>query len=205
MAVALHYPAKLFLIATRHLKGAWRIIKKKQPKFAAAVIGKVAAAVLPVLSFAIVLVAGLIGLRDALEPWFVRWVFIVALGALVGAVVRWTQRRWVAHRRPRSLVDRAIRIRERIPGLRVITFGHTHTSEMRTIGGDCWYINSGTWVPVIDLEVNRVEDTSTFCVLRILHGGRTLHREPLLRWQNNRQALEPMIFFDEENATVRRE
>jgi predicted phosphodiesterase len=95
------------------------------------------------------------------------------------------------------LLPFAKQIQQKNPSLKLITFGHTHTSEMKVVAGDCWYLNSGAWIPNIEINTNKIQDTNTFCVLRLLNINGVLKREPLLRWNDARDELERMIFVKE--------
>ncbi len=67
------------------------------------------------------------------------------------------------------------------PRCRFVTFGHTHDPEQFR-EGDRWYHNTGTWIPIIDVDSAEIREDKTYTFLRYSRGadGRfaetTLHR-----------------------------
>ena len=153
---------------------------------------------LPLLVFVVLLVFLYFKLQNAMTDNAGRWALNI-VGSLLGALaVRWLQRILVGTGSAPSLVTDANAIVQQNPGFTVVSFGHTHASEMSMCpGGTCWYVNTGTWIPILEINSNRVQDTNTFCVLRLRNQNGTLHREPLLRWNDNRTELERLICFVE--------
>ena len=195
-AVAEHYPSKLLTIVFHHLKGAWRIIQKQQYWYAAKIVGKIVSIALPLLAFIVVGVLVYHWLQDAMTSATVKSVVSAVISFLASLVVKFAKQLLFSGDGATSLLANAKDVCRRQPALKLITFGHTHVSEMELAGDDCWYINSGTWIPAIELETNQVQDTNTFCVLRLMNERGRLRREPLLRWDDERGALMPMIVFE---------
>jgi len=194
-AVALHYPGKLLRIAGYHLVGAWKIVRKYHVAYAAKIVGNIIKVGLPFLVFLGLAMVLYVGLKRSIVDDLGRWL-VNAVGSLVGAfTVRWIQQHLFGSGETESLLRNAQEVYRSVPSVRLITFGHTHASEMSLIGGDCWYVNSGTWIPTIELETHAVQDTNTFCVLRLSNDNGMFQREPLLRWDDGLQSLEPMIFL----------
>lgn len=194
-AVATHYPKKILKIVFYHLIGAWKIVRKNHVAYAAKIIGKILSVGLPVLVFAGLAAVLYFKLKNAITNDTVLWL-LNTVGSLGGAViVRWVQSRLSGVDKSVSLLSCAKTIYQKHAALKLITFGHTHTSEMNLAASDCWYINSGTWIPTIEINTYKVRDTNTFCVLRVLNKNGTLRREPLLRWNDDARDLEPTIFF----------
>jgi hypothetical protein len=52
---------------------------------------------------------------------------------------------------PDFLKTWALPILQQNPQYRCVTMGHTHNPEQFLVGG-AWYINSSTWIPVIETE-----------------------------------------------------
>ena len=194
-AVALQYPSKLLKIIFHHLVGAWKIVRKNHVKYAARIVGKIFSVGLPVIVFGVLLVLLYLKLRDLATSDTIKWI-VNTVGSLAGAfAVRWIQNQLMGVDSSSSLLEFAETVHRRNSALKLVTFGHTHVSEMHLVGGDCWYINSGTWIPTIEIGSNKVRDTNTFCVLRIVNNNGILQREPLLRWDDERGGLEELVFF----------
>ncbi len=194
-AVALHYPKKIFKIVFYHFIGAWKIVRKNHVAYAAKIIGKIFGVGLPVLVFAALAGFLYFKLQTLIASDVVRWIINTAISLLGAAAVRWVQSRLAGADQSVSLLSCAKSIYQKHPALKLITFGHTHTSEMNLAGPDCWYLNSGTWIPTIEIDTYKVRDTNTFCVLRVLNKNGSLQREPLLRWNDDSRDLEQTIFF----------
>ena len=194
-AVAVHSPAKALKIVGHHLVGAWRLVTKYHVGYATRIMMNILTIGLPVVVFGILAVVLYIHLQQSITDSLGAWLLNGA-GSLAGAFfVRWVQKRLFVSDKTPSLLDRAKEVLRTNPSLKMITFGHTHASEMSFAGKDCWYVNSGTWIPTIDLETHEIQDTNTFCVLRLINEGGVLRREPLLRWNDSLPGLEPMVFF----------
>ncbi len=195
-AVALHYPRKFLKIVFRHLVGAWRIVRKRHFLFAAKIIGKIFSVGLPLLVFVALAAVLYFKLQNAIADDVGRWV-LNAVASLLGALaVRWVQSKFAGADSSKSLLSHAKEVYRKNSSLKLITFGHTHTSEMSLVSDDCWYCNSGTWIPNIEINTSKVQDTNTFCVLHVINNNGALQREPLQRWNDERGELERVILFE---------
>jgi UDP-2,3-diacylglucosamine pyrophosphatase LpxH len=195
-AVALHFPKKILSIVFYHLVGAWKLVRKYHVKFAAKIIGSLVLVGLPAIVFLAVGIVLYIKLQQDLPDQSMLKGLLSTVGASVLAfVVRVATKSILGGGEAHSFADQAKKIHASKPSLKLITMGHTHESEMSLVGEDCWYINSGTWIPSIKIDTNEVEDTNTFCVLRLRNESGELKREPLTRWNDAVGELEQMIVF----------
>ncbi len=194
-AVASHYPKKILKIVFYHLIGAWKIVRKSHVAYAAKIIGKIFSVGLPVLVFAGLAVFLFFKLKNIITSDIVLWLLNTVVSLAGALAVRWVQSRLAGVDKSISLLPCAKSIYGKYPTLKLITFGHTHTSEMSLVADNCWYINSGTWIPTIEINTYKVRDTNTFCVLRVLNKNGSLQPEPLLRWNDEVRELEQTIFF----------
>ncbi len=55
-----------------------------------------------------------------------------------------------------TLDHHAARILKASPNLRAVFMGHTHVPKLRGLGRDGVYINTGTWIPMVDLNLGRL-------------------------------------------------
>jgi UDP-2,3-diacylglucosamine pyrophosphatase LpxH len=196
-AVAIHAPSKLCRIIFTHVVGAWKIVRKDHYGFAARIVGKIFGLGLPVLVFAGLLGFLYINLSSTLPDGVVKWLLNVVASLLGALAVRWVQNTLMGAGSSPSLAADAEQLCRQNPDVKCVTLGHTHFSEMRECGaGNAWYINTGTWIPILEVKSNRVEDTNTFCVLRVRNDNGRLQREPLLKWNDTLGELEHLIMFD---------
>jgi UDP-2,3-diacylglucosamine pyrophosphatase LpxH len=200
-AVAMRHPRRILTIVFRHFIGACKIIRKAHPRFAGKIFWKVLSLSLPIIVGGILLAGGFYYLLQSAveEPAAIAGLTLVA-SFLSGVIVRGIQNKITGIDEPSSLLSDAQRIFKKNHSLKLITFGHTHASEMSPVADDCWYVNSGTWIPHVDVQLDEVQDKDTFCVLRILNDNGTLRREPLLRWDDQRDELERMIVMEKPAA-----
>jgi len=93
---------------------------------------------------------------------------------------------------PDYLRQWALPIVRKNPGYQCVTMGHTHNPEQYDVGGR-WYINSSTWIPVIEADSSAVREDRTYAVVlfeRLEKGQLTIN--PLLRWNDDAGRLEPL-------------
>jgi hypothetical protein len=198
-AIAFHYPKKMLGIVFQHLRGAWRMVQKWHVGYAMRMMGQLVGIGIPVIVFAIVAVLLYTRFENTMADGPLKWV-VSALASLVSAVaVGWLQTKFGGVDASWSLLNNARELLEKRPGLKLITFGHTHTSEMSRAGADCWYVNSGTWIPQIDVNSSSVQDTNAFSVLRLVRKNGGFERHALVRWNDTLREFEPMIFFRKED------
>jgi hypothetical protein len=196
-AIAWRYPKKILSIIFRHLRGAWRMVQKWHVAYAMRMIGQLLAIGIPLFVFIVVAVILYFKLENTMEDGAGKWV-VSTLGSLVSAAaIGWVQTKIAGTDSTWSLLKHARELAEKQPELKLITFGHTHGSEMKMAGEDCWYVNSGTWIPQMDMSSSKVQDTDAFCVLCLVHKEKGFERHALRRWNDALRQLEPMIFFRE--------
>lgn len=96
---------------------------------------------------------------------------------------------------PGSLASKAEKIKTAIPNLKVITFGHTHTAEQMT-AKNVHYFNTGTWMPVFELDAADVQFDQTYSFLHLsFDASGNIKSEPLLRWNDSAGRVEPLTLI----------
>lgn len=98
---------------------------------------------------------------------------------------------------PGSLVHQAEIVKRAHPKLKVITFGHTHTAEQTRVG-DATYFNTGTWMPVFELDAADVQLGQSYSFLHVTFDkpGNVI-TEPLQRWNDDAGRPEPLVLIQQ--------
>jgi predicted phosphodiesterase len=196
-AIAFHYPGKMLAIMFRHLRGAWRMVRKWHLWYATRMVGQLLGVGIPVFVFVAMAVILYSRLESTTPDGPLKWV-VSSLASLISAIaVGWVQMRVSGGGASSSLLKNARDLLAKRTELKLITFGHTHGVEMSMAGADCWYVNSGTWIPQIDTSTSKVQDTDAFCVLRLTRKIGGFERHALVRWNDTVRELEPLIIFSE--------
>ena len=96
----------------------------------------------------------------------------------------------------KDLVSPAIRkITQKHPGLTHVILGHFHSPDQRKYS-NCFYYNSGTWTPVINLS-EKLGASICFCLILIDKKKDGGLQEPLLRqWNNCSERLEKIVLIE---------
>jgi len=95
-----------------------------------------------------------------------------------------------------DLVQPAKGILQNNPGHRLVTMGHTHTPEAYDENGR-WYVNTGTWIPVVESSSAALREDKTYTLLRLtLDGSGELIVNPLERWNDDACRLEPLVIVE---------
>jgi UDP-2,3-diacylglucosamine pyrophosphatase LpxH len=82
------------------------------------------------------------------------------------------------------------------PECRLITMGHTHNPEQKQEGGR-WYINSGSWIPVIEASSATLREDKTYALIYLERGSKgDLIVHPLQRWNDDAGRIEPLVIVD---------
>ena len=80
----------------------------------------------------------------------------------------------------------------RNPDYRIVTMGHTHTPDQFEVDGR-WFLNSGTWVPVVEASSASLRYSRTFCFIRLTRNesGR-LQPDQVYNWDDAAGRPEPL-------------
>jgi UDP-2,3-diacylglucosamine pyrophosphatase LpxH len=116
---------------------------------------------------------------------------VLFLGYLLSRLVAWFQ---LAE--PDDLVGPAERKLNEHPECSLVTFGHTHNPE-QIRDGDRWYINSGTWIPIIESSSATLREDKTYSLILLERGpsGRFIIR-PLQRWNDDAGRIEDLVLVE---------
>jgi len=97
---------------------------------------------------------------------------------------------------PDDLAEPAEKKMTDYPGCTLVTFGHTHNPEQRRIG-DRWYINSGTWIPIIESSSGALRADKTYALMYLEReeDGRLAVR-PLQRWNDDAGRIEELVIVE---------
>ncbi len=93
-----------------------------------------------------------------------------------------------------GLDGHARRLFKRQAGLRVVSMGHVHTETCRSFGSDRLYINTGCWVPMINLDIQNLGQNSSPHYMLVRYGDRGDPRASLMRWNGPRPVAEEVGF-----------
>lgn len=116
---------------------------------------------------------------------------VLFIGYLLSRVVAYFQ---LAE--PDDLLEPAEQKLNEHPGCSLVTFGHTHNPEQRRIG-DRWYINSGTWIPIIESSSGTLRTDRTYALIYLERGpGGRLTVRPLQRWNDDAGRIEDLVIVE---------
>ena len=97
---------------------------------------------------------------------------------------------------PDNLYDNAKNVFAANPNLQLVTFGHTHDPQQENDSGK-WYFNTGTWMPVYELDAADVRLHKTFTFLHItIDKNGNVNPTELKRWNDDAMRNEPMTLMD---------
>jgi UDP-2,3-diacylglucosamine pyrophosphatase LpxH len=78
----------------------------------------------------------------------------------------------------------------------IVSFGHTHDPEQKKSGAKGYY-NTGTWVPVYELDAANVRIDKTFTFLQLFkNGSGNIQTNGLMRWNDDAGRYEAMELRD---------
>jgi hypothetical protein len=98
---------------------------------------------------------------------------------------------------PGDLMNPAKKKMTEYPSCRLITMGHTHNPEEFSENAR-WYINSSTWIPIIESSSGSLRDDKTYALIyleRDQAGGFLV--KPLQRWNDDAGRIEPMVIVED--------
>jgi UDP-2,3-diacylglucosamine pyrophosphatase LpxH len=88
-------------------------------------------------------------------------------------------------------------ILEQYPGLRVVSFGHTHNPEKLTNENESSYYNTGTWIPVFEASAADLRIDKTYTILCIGPEQDNNHRKAeLVRWNDDACRLDSLPLME---------
>jgi UDP-2,3-diacylglucosamine pyrophosphatase LpxH len=113
---------------------------------------------------------------------------VIFLGYLLARFVSFVQLS-----EPEDLLEPAKGKMDAHPECRLITMGHTHNPEQKQENGR-WYINSGSWIPVIESSSAALREDKTYALIYLERGIRgKLIVHPLQRWNDDAGRIEPLV------------
>jgi hypothetical protein len=78
----------------------------------------------------------------------------------------------------------------------IVTFGHTHNPEQKKSGNKSYY-NTGTWIPVYELDAADVRLDKTYTFLKLFKdGSAAIQTTGLMRWNDDAGRDDPMELRD---------
>ena len=82
---------------------------------------------------------------------------------------------------------------------KLITFGHTHDPQQEKYADGKWYFNTGTWIPVFELDAAdvRLDKTYTFLHIQRSESSKEISAQ-LMRWNDDALRSEPLVLIDRE-------
>ncbi|MHB1847066.1 MAG: metallophosphoesterase family protein [Deltaproteobacteria bacterium] len=88
----------------------------------------------------------------------------------------------------------ARRILRRNPDVRVVSMGHVHTETCRSFPGDRLYINTGCWVPMVNLGIQNLGQNTAPHYMLVRYTDKGLPRASLMRWNGRRPITEEVSY-----------
>lgn len=82
------------------------------------------------------------------------------------------------------------------PSVETVIFGHTHDPEQKHLGGDKWYFNTGTWIPIFETSSADVRLDKTYTFIAIDCNEKPSCKERLQRWNDDAERIDTMILND---------
>ena len=97
---------------------------------------------------------------------------------------------------PENLYNNAKTVFDAKPHFQLITMGHTHNPQQEKHKGK-WYYNTGTWMPIYELDAAdvRLEKTFTFLLISMDKNGNIIPTE-LQRWNDDAARSEALVLMD---------
>ncbi len=90
--------------------------------------------------------------------------------------------------------DTAQRLFKSDPSLRALIMGHTHTAMLRTYGhGERIYVNLGTWMPMVNLSLENLGQSTERHYALVRYGKRGEPRVSLMRWHGRPRLAEEVM------------
>jgi len=123
----------------------------------------------------------------------VNYAFII-LGLLLVLYTLKPSHRGASYREaePETLRSKAARIAQ-ILQVKYVVFGHSHVTDLsRLPGQESWYLNTGTWIPIVDEDTQTYRPESPYPVV-ILEDGTAR----LMRWNDSAGELEEFPLLED--------
>ncbi len=90
--------------------------------------------------------------------------------------------------------ETAVRLFKARPELHALIMGHTHTEMVRTFGrGEQLYINTGTWVPMVNLTLEKLGEKTMRHFALIKYDREREPRVALMRWHGEQVKAEEVV------------
>jgi len=97
---------------------------------------------------------------------------------------------------PPTLSVHAKEIMEKNPAVETVIFGHTHDPEQKHLGGDKWYFNTGTWIPIFETSSADVRLDKTYTFVAVDCNEKPSCKERLQRWNDDAERIDTMVLND---------
>jgi UDP-2,3-diacylglucosamine pyrophosphatase LpxH len=98
---------------------------------------------------------------------------------------------------PENLYTNAKKVFDSALKPQLVTFGHTHNPQQEQYKPGQHYYNTGTWMPVYELDAADVRLEKTFTFLHITHDSRgNINPTELQRWNDDASRDEPLVLMD---------
>ncbi|GAA4320204.1 hypothetical protein GCM10023149_19350 [Mucilaginibacter gynuensis] len=97
-----------------------------------------------------------------------------------------------------GLSEFAAKLFERNKHLKLVTFGHTHNPQQKSMPGVAQkYYNTGTWMPVFENNAASVRLDKTYTLLHItLNATGSLNRSQLIRWNDDALRIDEQVLIE---------
>nr|WP_294793635.1 metallophosphoesterase [uncultured Mucilaginibacter sp.] len=97
-----------------------------------------------------------------------------------------------------GLSEFAAKVFEQNKRLKLVTFGHTHNPQQKSMGGTTQkYYNTGTWMPVFENNAAsvRLDKTYTLLYLMLTEAG-NLNKSQLIRWNDDALRIDEQVLIE---------
>ena len=81
-------------------------------------------------------------------------------------------------------------------GVKYVTFGHTHYTDLKSLGDDRWYFNTGTWMTILAEKEQLYRDARQLTFLRIEVDATGGSQADLLCWYPPRREPQRVVVVD---------
>ena len=99
---------------------------------------------------------------------------------------------------PENLYVNAKKVFDSNRNLQLVTMGHTHNPQQENDNGK-WYYNTGTWMPIYELDAADVRLEKTFTFLHITYDSNgNINQTELQRWNDDASRDEQLVLMDTE-------
>src|SRR6201999_79557 len=88
----------------------------------------------------------------------------------------------------------AIKVLRRLRGVHTLIVGHSHGAKVRVVENGKVYVNTGTWVRMINLDIEHLgqENGLTYAIVEYDSEGQP--QTSLMRWTGTGRACEPVAY-----------